>query len=95
MPAPISVRLTPRGGRDGVDGWSVDAAGRAWLKVRVSAAPTDGEANAALVALMAKLAGVARSKVQIVSGHAARLKQLQIDGLTAEDAAALFGAPPT
>lgn len=90
----FSVRLTPRGGRDAVEGWGADAAGRAFLKVRVSTAPTEGEANASLVALLARVAGVARSRVRIVSGQAARLKRVEIDGLTAAEAAAAFGLPP-
>ncbi len=90
----LSVRLTPRGGRDAVEGWARDAAGRAHLKVRVSAAPTEGEANAALEALIAKAAGRPRSAVRVVAGQTARLKQLEIDGLTAPEAAAIFGEPP-
>ncbi|HEX7761874.1 MAG TPA: DUF167 family protein [Caulobacteraceae bacterium] len=90
----ISVRLTPRGGRDAVDGWGVDAAGRAFLKARVSAAPTDGEANAALVVLIARVAGVAKSKVRIVGGQTARLKNVEIEGLAATEAEAAFGLPP-
>lgn len=88
------MRLTPRGGRDAVDGWAVDAAGTAYLKVRVRAAPTDGEANAALEALIARLAGRPRSAVRLVSGHTARVKLLEIDGLEPAEAARLFGDPP-
>ena len=40
--AKIAVRLTPRGGRDAIEGWATDAAGRAYLKVRVSAPPGGG-----------------------------------------------------
>ena len=47
----LAVRLTPRGGRDGVDGWASDPAGRPYLKVRVSAPPVEGKANAALMYL--------------------------------------------
>ena len=83
------VRLTPRGGRDAVDGWGVDDAGRAYLKARVSAAPTEGEANAALVHLLAKTLSVPRSVVRIAAGQTARLKQVEIDH---SDAAALIDA---
>ena len=44
----LDVRLTPRGGRDALDGVEALANGRAVLKARVRAAPTDGEANSAL-----------------------------------------------
>ena len=92
--ARLAVRLTPRGGRDRVDGWGQDAAGRAYLKARVSAPPVDGEANAALEALIAKTLKVSRGAVRIVAGETARVKQLEIDGVEAADLARVFGAAP-
>ena len=77
----LPVRVTPKGGRDGVDGWALDPAGRAYLKVRVSAAPTDGQANAALTTFIAKTLKRPRSAVRIVSGETARLKIIEIDGV--------------
>ncbi|MGA7426797.1 MAG: DUF167 family protein, partial [Rhodoplanes sp.] len=44
----VTVRLTPRGGSDAIDGVETLADGRAVLKARVRAAPSDGAANAAL-----------------------------------------------
>jgi uncharacterized protein YggU (UPF0235/DUF167 family) len=75
----FTVRLTPRGGRDAVDGWGRAADGSAHLKLRVSAVPEDGKANVALIALLAKTLGVAKSGVSIVGGHTARLKRIEID----------------
>ncbi len=57
------MRLTPRADRDGLGGISVQADGREYLQARVRAAPADGEANAALVALFAKQLGVPKSTV--------------------------------
>ena len=76
----LRVRLTPRGGRDRIDGWAADADGAAVLKVRVAAPPVDGAANAALVALLAKALGVPKSAVTIAAGQGARLKTVEIDG---------------
>jgi uncharacterized protein YggU (UPF0235/DUF167 family) len=42
----LAVRLTPRGGRDAVEGWATGADGRSFLKARVAAPPVEGEANA-------------------------------------------------
>lgn len=76
----VSVRLTPRGGRDALDGVETLADGRAVLKARVRAAPSEGEANAALVALVAKEFGLPRSQVTIAAGATARLKTLALQG---------------
>ena len=84
MTARLAVRLTPRGGRDAIDGWATDAAGREFLRVRVSAPPVEGEANAALVRVIAKALGCAPSAVRIVSGAGARTKILEVNDL-AED----------
>ncbi len=76
----VSVRLTPKGGRDALEGITALSDGREAIKARVRAAPEDGRANAALIALLARQAGVARSAVTLVSGHTARLKVFDISG---------------
>lgn len=90
----LAVRLTPRGGRDRIDGWAVDADGRPYLKARVSAPPVEGEANAALTALLAKVLKRPKSAVRIAAGETARLKQVEVEGLTAAEVEAAFGPPP-
>ena len=88
----LSVRLTPRAQADRLDGWSRDEAGRPVLNARVRAAPVDGEANAALEALLSKVLFRPRSAVRVVGGGSGRLKQVEIDGV--EDGALdqIFGA---
>jgi uncharacterized protein (TIGR00251 family) len=76
----LQVRLTPRGGRDAIDGWSEDSAGRRLLKARVAAPPEDGKANRALVALLADALDVRKSDIAIVSGETSRLKVIEISG---------------
>lgn len=75
----LRVRLTPKGGRDDVDGLTTTPDGPA-LKARVRAAPEDGEANAALAALVARWLGLAKGDVAMASGHKSRTKQLSIAG---------------
>ncbi len=89
----LAVRLTPKGGRDRIDGWARDAAGRPYLKVRVSAPPVDGEANAALIAVVAKALGLPRSAVVLAAGAGARIKSLEIAGLDEAALAEAFGVP--
>ena len=84
------VRLTPRGGRDAIEGWSGIGAG-AFLKVRVRVAPEDGKANTAVIALLAKELGIAKSTLAIVGGQKARLKTIALAGDTTALAARLNG----
>ena len=76
----LRVRLTPRGGRDAIDGVVVLDDGRAVMKARVKAAPERGAANAALEALVARVLDVPRSAVSVVKGGTSRIKLLTIDG---------------
>lgn len=76
----ISVRVTPRGGRDAIDGWVKDSAGKEQLKVRLRVPAEGGKANEALVDLLAKALKVPRGAVTILSGTKARLKIVRIDG---------------
>lgn len=76
----LTVRATPKGGRDGIDGVDHLADGNAVLKARVRAAPADGNANAALIRVIAKAAGVAPSTVSIVRGETARIKVFRLAG---------------
>lgn len=85
----LTVRLTPKGGSDAIDGIETMADGRAVLKARVRAAPSDGEANTALTKLLARTLGVAPRAVGLVAGDTARIKRLKILGDTAALGAAL------
>ena len=85
----FAVRLTPKGGRNTIEGWQQGADGAHYLKARVSAAPHDGKANEALIVLLARALDVAKSKVKIVSGASARIKRMEVEGDTSALAAAL------
>ncbi len=76
----LAIRLTPNGGRDAIDGIEPDGEGGMLLKARVTAVPEKGKANKALIALVAKSLGNAKSSVSIASGDTARKKILRIDG---------------
>ncbi|WP_342106520.1 DUF167 family protein [Methylobacterium sp. SI9] len=91
MTVRLAVRLTPRGGRDAVEGWARDEKGQPYLKARVAAPPVEGAANAALEKLIAKALKVSRGAVRIVSGDQSRLKILEIDGIGQADVERVFG----
>ena len=85
----VSVRLTPKGGGDAIDGIAQLTNGESVLKVRVRAAPSAGEANAALVKLLAEVFGVPPRDVHLVAGLSARRKRVKIVGAAAALCAAL------
>lgn len=76
----LVVRVTPRGGRDAVDGLGHDDAGRAFLRVRVRVAPEDGAANRAVIGVLARLLGVPARQIRLAAGETARLKRFVIAG---------------
>ncbi len=90
----VSCRLTPKGGRDAIDGVVTLSDGTAVLACRVRAAPEDGRANEALCRLIAAASGVASSKVRVAAGAKARLKQVAINGPPEALAAALTRSLP-
>jgi uncharacterized protein YggU (UPF0235/DUF167 family) len=76
----VSCRLTPKGGRDAIDGVTELADGSSVLMARVRRAPQDGEANRALCALVAERLGAPSSSARIVAGSKSRLKQVAVSG---------------
>jgi uncharacterized protein YggU (UPF0235/DUF167 family) len=76
----LTVRLTPKGGRDAIDGIEQLSDGRSVLKARVRAAPTEGEANDALCRLIAKTLRIPPRDVVLSAGATSRIKRLAISG---------------
>jgi uncharacterized protein (TIGR00251 family) len=76
----IALRVTPRGGRDDIDGIETLANGRSVVKVRVRAIAEGGGANRAVTELLAKALGVPKAKVRLLSGATSRIKQIAVDG---------------
>jgi uncharacterized protein (TIGR00251 family) len=59
------------------------------LKIAVTAPPVDGEANAAVVELIARRLGVARGDIEVIAGAGSRRKTLRIANATAAQIAEL------
>ena len=76
----VSLRVTPRGGRDDIDGIERLANGRSVVKVRVRAIAEGGEANRAVMQVLAKALGVPKASVRLLSGATSRIKQISVDG---------------
>ena len=80
----IHCRLTPKGGRDAVEGVATLSDGSCVLLARVRSAPEDGKANDALRALIATHVGVPISSVRLTAGVKSRVKRIAIAGDPAE-----------
>ena len=76
----VACRLTPKGGRDVIDGVATLSDGTRVLLARVRVAPEDGKANDALLRLIADKAGVPASRARLVAGAKSRLKQVAVTG---------------
>lgn len=71
--ARIAIRVTPRARRNAI---SADETG---IRAHVTAAPEDGKANAAVIKLLAKSMGVAKSRLTLLRGATSRDKLFQLD----------------
>ena len=79
----VAVKVTPKASADGVRGVTVEADGRAYLIVRITAAAEDGRANAAVIKLLARPWRVPAGSIQLVSGATGRRKVLHLEGASA------------
>jgi uncharacterized protein (TIGR00251 family) len=80
----LRLRVQPRSRREGPQGYVADADGRWALKFGVNAAPEDGKANAAIVAMLAKRLGVAKAAISVAAGAKDRRKLVDIQGPAAD-----------
>ena len=74
----LVLRVTPGAARSGIFGPVDIGDDRTALAVKVAAPPVEGAANEALIALLAKELGVARSALNLVSGATSRLKVVRV-----------------
>jgi uncharacterized protein (TIGR00251 family) len=72
----LDVYVQPRASRNEILGYRDE-----FFKIRVTAAPADGEANRLCREILAKGLGTSPSRVEILSGHKARRKRLRIEGV--------------
>jgi uncharacterized protein (TIGR00251 family) len=84
----VAVHVTPKASRDEIVGWRGGE-----LSVRVTAAPDGGKANTAVCSVLAVALGVPKTHVRVRRGFTARHKAIEVDGLSAEELAAVLGSP--
>jgi uncharacterized protein (TIGR00251 family) len=83
----VQVRVQPRASQNAIDGFRDGV-----LRLRVTAAPAGGEANEAVITLLAKTLGIGRTRISIVRGQGARVKTLEIESMPDDEIRARLGA---
>ena len=73
----IAVRVTPRAGRNRI----AEVLSDGTIKIHLTAAPVDGEANEQLIAFLAKILGVPKSRTEIVAGETGQNKLISVLGI--------------
>ncbi|HJR57371.1 MAG TPA: DUF167 domain-containing protein [Rhizomicrobium sp.] len=76
----LAIRLNPRASRNRIEGVETGADGTPVLKIRLTAPPVDGAANAALIAFLAEILALRKAEIVIRSGEMSRLKHLHLSG---------------
>lgn len=78
----LAVRVTPRASRNEI----VEVLGDGTIKIHIAAPPVDGEANAVLIAFLADVLSVPKSRLEIVAGQTGRDKLIAVLDMDAETA---------
>ena len=81
----IKVRVVPRSSRNQIVGVEDGI-----FKIKLMAPPVDGKANKALIEFLAKKMGLARGRVELISGERSRQKSVRIQGLSLNEVDALL-----
>ena len=76
--AVLNVRVIPRAARTAVAGTRHGA-----LLVRLNAPPVEGAANVELLSFLARVLGVPKAQLTLISGERARAKRVRVKGTTA------------
>lgn len=69
----VNLKVQPKASRDEISGLQGNA-----LKVRITAPPVDGKANKHLINYLSDIFDVAKSNIQLISGHSGRDKRIRV-----------------
>ncbi len=77
----LAVRITPRASRNEIHEILDDGT----VKIRITAAPVDGQANAALIEFLSSVLNVPKSRLEIVAGQTGKDKIVAVEGMSSKD----------
>jgi hypothetical protein len=77
----LAVRITPRASRNEIH----DILDDGTVKIRITAAPVDGQANAALIEFLSSVLNVPKSRLEIVAGQTGKDKIIAVEGMSSKD----------
>jgi uncharacterized protein (TIGR00251 family) len=80
----VRLKVAPKSKREQIGGLLDEPDGGKALKVAVTAVPENGKANEAVIALLAREWGVAKSAISVVTGATDRWKLVEIRGPSQE-----------
>ncbi len=78
----LAVRVTPRASRNEI----VEVMADGTIKIHIAAPPVDGEANEKLIAFLAEVLNIPKSRLEIVAGQSGRDKLISVIDMDAETA---------
>ena len=78
--ARVEIKVQPRASRNTISGVRAGI-----LRIRVTAPPVDGQANAATIALLAQALDVPKSAIRLVKGASSREKTLAVESMSQEE----------
>ncbi len=73
----IQIKVTPNASKNQLIGYQEGV-----LRVRIRGVPEKGRVNEELIEFLADILGIAKSQIEILSGHTSRLKRLKIEGIS-------------
>lgn len=81
----LRVHVVPRSAKSEVAGVQGDA-----LKLKITAPPVEGQANAECIRFISDILGIKKKQVRILSGHKSKKKTVAIEGIRRKDIEALI-----
>ncbi|MDI6734766.1 MAG: DUF167 domain-containing protein [bacterium] len=81
----FKIKVIPKSSKDEILIGEAGSPGNRLVKIKVTAAPTKGKANEAVIKLLSRELGLKKSQIAIVSGETSRIKIIELNGVTDDE----------